>query len=208
MTARDELRAMSGYPHTLRPELHKALEDAGIDYWVAQGLTFWNCEDGRECVAYGYQTDDGPKLAVKVVGFTSPAQAIAATLGDNDATQTRQDDAIDDALIQIADWYHDHLSEYAEECEIDEYGGLYWVIGRDVSDDLDNLIIKAQNLAATLGADEYAIEHNVDGSYKCPICGCVVDYDVRGDDERIITMDDYVIPFNFCPKCGAEVVDE
>lgn len=40
--------AMSGYPHTLRPELHKALEDAGIDYWVASGLTFWNCEDGRE----------------------------------------------------------------------------------------------------------------------------------------------------------------
>lgn len=79
--ANDELRAMSGYPHTLRPELHKTLEDAGIDYWVAQGLTFWNCEDGRECVAYGYQTDDGPKLAVKIVGFTSPAQVIAATLG-------------------------------------------------------------------------------------------------------------------------------
>lgn len=138
MTAKDELRAMSGYPHTLRPELHKALEDAGIDYWVAQGLTFWNCEDGRECVAYGYQTNDGPKLAMKIVGFTSPAQVIAATLG----------------------------------------------------------------------ADEYAIEHNVDGSYKCPKCGCVVDYDVRGDDERVITMDDYVIPFNFCPKCGAEVVDE
>lgn len=66
----------------------------------------------------------------------------------------------------------------------------------------------AQAIAATLGADEYAIEHNVDGSYKCPKCGCVVDYDIRGDDERIITMDDYVIPFNFCPKCGAEVVCE
>lgn len=66
----------------------------------------------------------------------------------------------------------------------------------------------AQAIAATLGADEYAIKHNVDGSYKCPKCGCVVEYDIRGDDERIITMDDYVIPFNFCPKCGAEVVDE
>ena len=129
---------MSDYPHTLRPELHKALEDAGINYWVAQGLTFWNCEDGRECVAYGYQTNDGTKLAVKIVGFTSPAQAIAATLE----------------------------------------------------------------------ADECAIEHNVDGSYECPTCGCVVDYDIRGDNERIITMDDYVIPFNFCPKCGAKVVEE
>ena len=66
----------------------------------------------------------------------------------------------------------------------------------------------AESIAATLGADEYTIEHNVDGSYKCMTCGCVVDYDVRGDDERIITMDDYVIPFNFCPKCGAEVVYE
>lgn len=72
---------MSGYPHTLRPELHKALKDAGIDFWMAQGLTFWNCKDGRECVAYGYQSDGVPKLAIKVVGFTDPEQAIAATLG-------------------------------------------------------------------------------------------------------------------------------
>ena len=72
---------MSGYPHTLRPELHKALKDAGIDFWMAQGLTFWNCKDGRECVAYGYQSDDGPRLAIKIVGLTTPEQAIAATLG-------------------------------------------------------------------------------------------------------------------------------
>lgn len=72
---------MSGYPHTLRPELHKALKDAGIDFWVAQGLTFWDCKDGRECVAYGYQSDGVLKLAIKVVGFTDPEQAIAATLG-------------------------------------------------------------------------------------------------------------------------------
>lgn len=70
---------MSGYPYTLRTELHKALEDAGIDFWMAQGLTFWNCEDGRECVAYGYQSDDGPRLAMKIVGLTTPEQAIEAT---------------------------------------------------------------------------------------------------------------------------------
>lgn len=73
--------AMSDYPHTLRPELHRALEDAGIDYWVAQGLTFWNCEDGRECVAYGYNADGEPRLAVKIVGIKDPEQIIAATLG-------------------------------------------------------------------------------------------------------------------------------
>ena len=80
-SATDERGVESGYPHTLRPELHKALDAAGIDYWVAQGLTFWNCPDGRECVAYGYQADGRPTLAVKIVGLTDPAQVIAATLG-------------------------------------------------------------------------------------------------------------------------------
>lgn len=72
---------MSGYPHTLRPELHKALEAEGIDYWLADGITFWNRDDGCECLAYGYKADGVPKLAIKVVGFTDPAQVIAATLG-------------------------------------------------------------------------------------------------------------------------------
>lgn len=88
MTATDELRRLldervseSGYPHTLRPELHRSLSAAGIDYWVAQGLTFWNCSDGRECVAYGYQANGEPRLAVKIVGITDPEQVIEATLG-------------------------------------------------------------------------------------------------------------------------------
>lgn len=83
-------RLGKGYPYTLRPELHKALKARGIDYWVAQGLTFWNCPDGRECVAYGYQSNGKPSLAVKIVGITDPAQAIAATLGSDD-TFTRED---------------------------------------------------------------------------------------------------------------------
>lgn len=74
-------RLGKGYPYTLRPELHKALKARGVDYWVAQGLTFWNCPDGRECVAYGYQSNGKPMLAVKIVGITDPEQAIAATLG-------------------------------------------------------------------------------------------------------------------------------
>ena len=83
MTATDELHGQldTGYPHTLRPELHKALMNRGIDYWVAQGITFWNRDDGCECLAYGYQADGVPKLAIKVVGFTDPEQAIAATVG-------------------------------------------------------------------------------------------------------------------------------
>ena len=83
MTDTDELHWQldTGYPHTLRPELHKALMARGIDYWLADGITFWNRDDGCECLAYGYQVDGVPKLAIKVVGFTDPEQAIAATLG-------------------------------------------------------------------------------------------------------------------------------
>lgn len=88
MSSTDELQALlderwaeSGYPHALRPELHKALMARGIDYWVTQGITFWNRDDGCECLAYGYKANGVPKLAIKVVGFTDPEQAIAATLG-------------------------------------------------------------------------------------------------------------------------------
>lgn len=81
MTATDERCVESDYPHTLRPELHRALDAAGIDYWVAQGITFWNRDDGCECLAYGFKADGVPMLAIKVVGFTDPEQAIAATLG-------------------------------------------------------------------------------------------------------------------------------
>lgn len=79
----DELHGQldTGYPHTLRPELHKALMARGIDYRVTQGITFWNRDDGCECLAYGYKANGVPKLAIKVVGFTDPEQAIAATLG-------------------------------------------------------------------------------------------------------------------------------
>lgn len=83
MSATDEQHGQldTGYPHTLRPELHKALMAHGIDYWVMQGITFWNRDDGCECLAYGYQVDGVPKLAIKVVGFTDTEQAIEATLG-------------------------------------------------------------------------------------------------------------------------------
>lgn len=80
MSATDEL-LVTGYPNSLRPELHKALKARGIDYWIAQGLTIWSCPDGRECVAYGYQSNGKPVLAVKIVGITDPEQVIAATLG-------------------------------------------------------------------------------------------------------------------------------
>jgi hypothetical protein len=47
--------------------------------------------------------------------------------------------------------------------------------------------------------------HEPDGWYKCPGCGCVVGYDDQSDDYRVITMTDYIIPFNYCPRCGHPV---
>lgn len=79
-TDEQDERLGKGYPYTLRPELHKALKARGVDYWVAQGLTFWNCPDGRGCVAYGYQSNGKPRLTVKIVGITDPEQAIESTL--------------------------------------------------------------------------------------------------------------------------------
>ena len=67
MDATDEL-LNTGYPNSLQTELRKALKARGIDYWVAQGITFWNRDDGCECLAYGYKANGVPKLAVKVVG--------------------------------------------------------------------------------------------------------------------------------------------
>lgn len=100
----DDRWAESGYPHALRPELHKALMARGIDYWVTQGITFWNRDDGCECLAYGYRANGVPKLAIKVVGFTDPEQAIAATLGDSDTTGARQRDAVE--VVRCRDCAH------------------------------------------------------------------------------------------------------
>jgi len=118
MTATDELDGQldTGYPHSLRPELHKALMDRGIDYWVAQGITFWNRDDGCECLAYGYKADGVPKLAIKVVGFTDPEQAIAATVGCGTCGKVYLVEVSDDLL---EGWYPMTVylhRESAEDC--------------------------------------------------------------------------------------------
>jgi len=57
-----------GYPHAIRAELHKALSDAGIKYWMSQGITvFETCEnlsnDGSfTCSNCMSHTDYRPKV--------------------------------------------------------------------------------------------------------------------------------------------------
>lgn len=72
---------MSGYPYTLREKLHKALDEAGIEYWMKHGgVTFFECRDGCECAAFAYGYASGnrePVLAVQVVGIKDPKRVIA-----------------------------------------------------------------------------------------------------------------------------------
>lgn len=178
MTATDELRAM--------------LDERGVEWRktphyssdsVDNETVF--CGEGIEWLAHDHLNG---KLGLKTLRYEiTPAQVISATLGDNDATRARQLDAIDEILRTLnAEVTNDNI-------KYGLYSELYDMIG-----ELANLIESCAE----------SIEHNVDGSYECPKCGCVVDYDVRGDDERIITMDDYVIPLNFCPKCGARTEED
>ena len=63
-----------------------------------------------------------------------------------------------------------------------------------------------QAIAATLGEREREIEeHEPDGWHECPECGCVVGYWLLNDGSWTIYMDDYQIPYNNCPECGAKV---
>ena len=137
----------SGYPHTLRFELHKALDAAGVKYWVAQGITFWNRDDGCECLAYGYKADGVPKLAIKVVGFTDPEHAIAAAMGDADLIaenaklreqiERLQPKDCEGNALDIADTVSMLRSEYDGDHEWDDvvvelaltkWGGDRWIV--------------------------------------------------------------------------------
>ena len=108
----------TGYPHSLRPELHKALKARGIDYWVVQGITFWNRDDGCECLAYGYKANGVPKLAVKVVGLTDPAQAIDATVGRGTCHMETADGCQNwNSCSECgADYYTDQPINYCPNC--------------------------------------------------------------------------------------------
>ena len=127
MTATDELLD-TGYPNSLRSELHKALKARGIDYWVAQGITFWNRDDGCECLAYGYKADGVPKLAIKVVGFTDPAQAVAATVGRGTRGKVYLVETSDDLFegwYPMAAYLHRESAEDCAEALRKKEGGIW-----------------------------------------------------------------------------------
>lgn len=72
---------MSERPSTLMTKLRKELDEAGIGYWAAQSSTFFNCPDGRECMASEYESLSGsPRLMLRTEGIKDTKQIIAATL--------------------------------------------------------------------------------------------------------------------------------
>ena len=224
MTATDEQdeRLGKGYPYTLRPELHKALRARGIDYWVAQGLTFWNCPDGRECVAYGYQSNGKPRLSVKIVGITDPEQAIEATLGRGTLTAEQVSratyahsihaDCADADWQAIADELNATLGSDDTFTREDVEGAFVsgYSLGLDMFDSSKtekgwdqnkrNMDEEMEDLgwvrkdAATLGAGTcHEVEDEDTGFIVCSECGAVHDTDYTN---------------YYCWCCGRKVVDE
>lgn len=77
-----------------------------------------------------------------------------------------------------------------------EYREISWAL-RHAADTIENLRNRLT---------EYGMRYDTD-DYVCPQCGTVMDYVTRGDDdEKVIPMDDYVIPLHYCPHCGRRVV--
>jgi predicted RNA-binding Zn-ribbon protein involved in translation (DUF1610 family) len=75
---------------------------------------------------------------------------------------------------------------------------------REISRELREAADTIENLRNRL--TEYGMCDTDD--YVCPQCGTVMDYVTRGDDdEKVIPMDDYVIPLHYCPRCGRRVVE-
>lgn len=68
----------------------------------------------------------------------------------------------------------------------------------------DAAISPEDAVAVTVGRE---VCHDTE-DYVCPQCGTVMDYITRGDDdEKVIPMDDYVIPLHYCPNCGRKVFE-
>ena len=91
-------------------------------------------------------------------------------------------------------------------CIVDDVRCKYRKVGRGfiVSTCTEGSVTLEQAITATVGRD---MCHDTE-DYVCPQCGTVMDYITRGDDdEKVIPMDDYVIPLHYCPSCGRKVVD-
>lgn len=201
MTTTDGQQAMlgKGYPYTLRPELHKALKVRGVDYWVAQGLTFWNCPDGRECVAYGYQSNGKPRLTVKIAGLTDPAQAIAATLGGED-TYTRED--VEGAFVSGYSLGLDMFDSSKPEKGWNQNE-------RNMDEEMEDLGWVRKD-AATLGAGTC----HITPKFTCSECGHQYptrnyeSYETCDGRTAFAPLGHYVLDCkkpNYCPNCGRKV---
>ena len=76
-------------------ELRRLLDERGVEHYDGTECTLWGYEDYNEFTGiYRFSADETSDGHMQVrLWYVTPEQAIAATLGDIDATVTRQGDA-------------------------------------------------------------------------------------------------------------------
>lgn len=91
-------------------ELRRMLTDAGVEYRWDSGTVTWYI-DGVMYNAWGF---DNERLTMSVC-YLTPAQAIAATVGDTDATPTRQD-GVETCHVMTIGEFNGEGTEYYDVC--------------------------------------------------------------------------------------------
>lgn len=178
---------------TATEQLRKLLDERGVEWRktphyssdsVDNETVF--CGEGIEWLAHDHLNG---RLGLKTLRYEiTPAQAIAATLGDSDATRARQLDAIDEILRTLnAEVTNDNIKY-----------GLYSEL-HDMVGELANLIeMGAEPIDAARGAETCTLINAADdlgsGTSSCMCFEC-----------GYTALDDWWEEFNFCPNCGRRI---
>ena len=199
--------------------LRKLLHERDIDYWCAQRMTFWNCDDGRECLAYTFESDGIEKLAIKVLALT-PEQAIAATVDNNpnELCEWRSIalglfDALEKADLETARQW---LGEDSILCQEIAYGdaeaatvGAHSTTSLKMSDKVSEIGTGTCKNIAKLNKE------GVHGYYfACSECGLSVhaSFDIYETEYTDESLESFFVgkryTFERCPRCSAKVVSE
>lgn len=107
---------------------------------------------------------------------------------------------VDKTLVKIADWYHDHLSEYSRQREVTEFGLGSATVYSDEIDELDGLITEAQlTVDEMLNETCHLVTESADArdwpnNQRCDQCG-----------EYVAVVSPEVV--RYCPSCGRRIVE-
>ena len=171
---------------TATETLRAILDERGVEWSSPSGLnsSFADSITFIGDVAVVSEIDGSDLLRINFDG--TPEQAIAATLGVSDATQTRQRDAGTLTAEKVRELMEENSRQYPSPT--DPYVWLTEYDWQAIADEMN----------ATLGRGTCEVEGSIDyGEFGCwqyeLSCGC-----------RIIWPDNE--PPRFCPECGARYV--